>query len=165
MIRRHARLQGIGTVHFVTTVTRHRGRWFVEPQLCTEMFSIFENYRRKYELACYGYVLMPDHLHAALLQTTETGTVARLMEHFKRFSSLKLLRVHCPLANGWRDLYDDVPVPGSDAVRTKLDYMHNNPAKSGLVDNPADYRWSSAPYYLGLIPWENSIITLSPNPW
>jgi hypothetical protein len=31
----------------------------------------------------------------------------------------------------------------------KLDYIHNNPVEAGFVDNPEDYRYSSARDYTG----------------
>ncbi|RPH93635.1 hypothetical protein EHM69_09715 [candidate division KSB1 bacterium] len=164
MLRRHQTATGIGTVHFVTTVTRTRGMWFVEPQLCVELLAILENYRHRFDLDCYGYVLMPDHLHALLLQTTDLGTAGRLMEHFKRFSSRKLLHHHCKDANGWRELFDDVFVPGSDAVRTKLSYLHGNPVRGGLVHVSMDYPWSSARYLFGVADMKESIVRLIPNP-
>jgi putative transposase len=161
MLRRHSPFQGIGTVHFVTTVTQQRGRWFVEPQLCTEVLSIFENYRIKFDLICYGYVMMPDHFHVLLAQTTDVGTVSRALEHFKRFSSRKLLGIHCPDAMGWCESFDDVPVPGPDAIRTKLIYMHENPVKAGMCESALDYLWSSARW---VATGEAGIITLTPNP-
>jgi putative transposase len=33
-------------------------------------------------------------------------------------------------------------------AREKPDYMHNNPVKAGLVDNPVDWPYSSARWYL-----------------
>jgi len=32
----------------------------------------------------------------------------------------------------------------------KVDYIHNNPVKDAWVNNPEDYRFSSARNYLGL---------------
>jgi putative transposase len=32
----------------------------------------------------------------------------------------------------------------------KLEYMHSNPIKAGLISNPTDWRWSSARYHAGL---------------
>jgi putative transposase len=33
-------------------------------------------------------------------------------------------------------------------LREKLDYIHNNPVKAGLVDRADQWRWSSARWYL-----------------
>lgn len=99
---------------------------------------------------CIGYVLMPDHLHALLFQPKEGFAVAELMERFKKFTSRKLRPA---LYNGtslWRRRYDDVPVPGANAVKTKINYIHENPVRRDLVDIPEDYPWSSAREYAEL---------------
>jgi putative transposase len=33
-------------------------------------------------------------------------------------------------------------------AREKLDYMHLNPVRAGLVTRAVDWRWSSAGYYV-----------------
>jgi hypothetical protein len=33
--------------------------------------------------------------------------------------------------------------------REKLNYMHANPVKRGLVNHPRDWAWSSCAYYFG----------------
>jgi hypothetical protein len=35
-------------------------------------------------------------------------------------------------------------------IRQKLDYIHNNPVKAGIVEHPEDYLYSSARNYTGL---------------
>jgi len=101
---------------------------------------------------CLGYVLMPDHLHALLLQQEEGLAVSELMERFKKFTSRKLRPAMYTGVSLWRRRYDDVPVPGTDAAKTKLIYMHGNPVRRGLVTTPEDYPWSSAREYAGLEP-------------
>jgi len=98
---------------------------------------------------CLGYVLMPDHLHALLFQQKEGFAVAELMERFKKFTSRKLRPRAYTGVSLWRRRYDDVPVPGTDAAKTKLVYLHGNPVRRGLVTSPEDYPWSSAREYAG----------------
>lgn len=71
MLRRHQTIAFANSIHFVTLVTRERGRWFVAPELCREILTTFERCRAKENLECFGYVLMPDHLHALLRQCDE----------------------------------------------------------------------------------------------
>jgi REP element-mobilizing transposase RayT len=35
-------------------------------------------------------------------------------------------------------------------IREKLDYLHNNPVRAGIVEKPEDYLYSSARFYAGL---------------
>ncbi|MDD5087966.1 MAG: transposase [bacterium] len=149
MLNRHSQLNCAGSVHFVTTVTLSRGLWFVDESVCRAILESFEFARAQRNIACYGYVLMPDHIHALLFQPEEDFCVARMMESFKKFTSRKL---RPPSYNGetlWREHYNDMAVPGRDALLVKLRYIHENPLRRGLVGDAAEYRWSSAGFYAG----------------
>jgi putative transposase len=158
MLRRHTRLDFDGSVHFVTTVTNVRGNWFVKDDTCTALLELFEGYRKQQQLDCFGFILMPDHLHALLRQTTASGTVPLFMGGFKSVSSRRLKPQGYPAKLLWRENYDDVPVPGSNALRTKMKYIHENPLRRGLVDHVEDYKWSSARQLYEI---EQGIVTLT----
>ena len=159
MRTRHLSLAFEGSIHFVTTVTRVRGSWFSEQNVCEEILSLFEGYRKKYDAECFGYALMPDHLHALLVQRTKEPVVPLLMEGFKSVSSRRIHPTGYPAGSLWTDRYDDVPVPGADAARTKLEYMLANPVRRGIVERPEEYLWSSARDHFGL---GKGIVTIAP---
>jgi putative transposase len=150
MIRRHRQLSAIDSVHFVTCVTSERGRWFVAPSACRGMLVEFETARSTLDVRCLGFVLMPDHFHALLMQTTAGDQLAELMRRFKRSTSQTFRPELYAADTLWRRRYDDVPVPGNEAARTKLHYIHHNPVKRGLAATPESYPWSSAREYHGI---------------
>ncbi|MBK6765182.1 MAG: transposase [bacterium] len=158
MLRLHTRHDFTGSRHFVTTVTQVRGAWFVEASLCQRILEIFEECRATAKLDCVGFVLMPDHIHALLFQNEDARTVSDFMRDFKVKSAFRCLPEGYSQGNLWRRRYDDVPLPGPNAVRTRLKYMHENPLKARLVDRPEDYQWSSAQHYYNEQP---TIITLA----
>lgn len=159
MLHRHNRLAFTGSIHFITTVTEPRGNWFVTDEICREVLDVFEYYRKKFEIDCLGYVLMPDHLHALLYQTTDEPVVSKLMESFKRLTTKKLQAMGMVEGSLWRRRFDDVPVPGSDAAAIKLKYMLANPIRRGLVEHDFEYKWSSAPELYEK--QENGIVTIN----
>lgn len=148
MLQRHTKLAFEGSIHFVTTVTSARGRWFVTESHCQDLLGYFEAYREQYGVLCHGYVLMPDHLHALLSQVTREPIIPKLMQSFKKITSRYCRQELYPEARLWHYRYDDVPVPGSDAARTRLEYMHNNPIRCGLCERDVHYKWSSARDYI-----------------
>ncbi|MBU1708171.1 transposase [bacterium] len=158
MRRRHTRLSSAGSIHFITTVTRIRGLWFTGDDICTKILKIFEWHRAKHSLECIGYVLMPDHFHALLHQQKGGMQIPQMMAVFKRETSKQLRPKDYPGATLWNDHYDDVPVPGLNAIKTKLEYMHNNPIKRGLVEEPEKYPWSSARDYFDI---EKGIVSIT----
>jgi len=148
MLRRHQQLTFAGSVHFITVVTEKRGNWFCSDDICISLLYLFESYRAKFQLVCFGYVLMPDHLHTLLMQPEDGPQVQQFMNEFKKWSSRKLKPASFDSARLWRRSYDDVPVPGRNASVIKLNYLHNNPVRRGLVSNMEDYRWSSFHDYI-----------------
>ncbi len=147
MLQRHTQLAFIGSIHFITTVTEVRGEVFTGEKTCREILELFEWYRNKFAVDCFGYVLMPDHLHALLYQEKAEILIPPLMQSFKKLTSRRCRPARYPGFTLWHNRYDDVPVPGLDAVKTKLDYIHANPIRRGLVERAEDYPWSSARDY------------------
>lgn len=47
----------------------------------------------------------------------------------------------------WQPGFYDFNVHNEEKILEKLNYMHNNPVKAGLVSSPQDYRWSSCKDY------------------
>ena len=158
MLRRHQKLCLSSSVHFVTTVTNERGNWFVEAPVCDTILWTFERCCQRLGIICLGYVLMPDHFHALVQQTSAGNQVSELMRAFKHSTSrnFQLLQTDTssvPLI--WRRRFDDVPVIHNEIARTKLNYIHGNPVKRGLCETPEVYLWSSARAYAEI---ENGII-------
>lgn len=143
MRRRHSQLNFAGSVHFVTTVTLERGRWFVNDDLCQRILTVLEHYRAKYQVDCFGVVLMPDHLHILLRQNDDGDRIPQLMRGFKQYTSRNVFPVFgIPVA--WRNYYDDVPMPTRDAALSRLEYLLNNPVRAGLALRAEDYSWLCA---------------------
>jgi putative transposase len=46
------------------------------------------------------------------------------------------------------DRFDDVLIYTDRIMETKILYIHNNPVKKGLVENPEDWKYSSYRNYL-----------------
>ncbi len=47
----------------------------------------------------------------------------------------------------WQDRFDDVVLYTRKVLEIKLEYIHQNPVKAGLVDYPTKYLHSSAAFY------------------
>ncbi len=84
-------------------------------------------------------VLQPAHIRSEglerVLQATQKD-VAVLKSH-KRNLRYRL----------WQPGFYDFNVHSEEKLLEKLNYMHNNPVKAGLVSSPCDYEWSSYKKY------------------
>ena len=115
--------------------------------------KIFEQVRQKYEFLVLGYVLMPEHFHV-LIGEPDDGNVAVVMQVLKQRVALQCR------ARGrsrppddavppafWQPRFYDFNVFTKKKIIEKLDYIHWNPVKRGLVPTPELWRWSSYRYY------------------
>jgi len=113
---------------------------------------------------------MPNHVHL-LMSEPAKGTASTVLKALKQCVSRDLRRTgqRAPagqlklafskwgeeLSRFWQPRFYDFNVYSSRKKREKLEYMHANPVKRGLVKNPAEWIWSSHLFYsrgeMGLI--------------
>ncbi len=115
--------------------------------------KIFEQVRQKYEFPVIGYVAMPEYFHL-LIGEPDDGNVAVAMQVLKQRVSRQCLargRSRCrktlvPRRSGIPALMISTFSRRRKSLE-KLDYIHWNPVKRGLVASPEQWRWSSDRYY------------------
>jgi putative transposase len=117
-----------------------------------------------------GYVVMPNHFHIAPSHE-KVEPVRQFINQTLRRSSMDLFRMtelaaargdalaaswlaifrsHAGSGNGkaiWKEGGRAFPVSESATLTQKLNYMHENPVRSGLAELPEDWEFSSASWY------------------
>ena len=95
----------------------------------------------------YGYVVMPEHVHL-LMSEPKRQTLADAM-HDLKLSFVRRLHRTTGVAAGrfWQARGYDRNVRNAKEFDVKLNYIHHNPVKRGLVMTPADWKWSSFRHY------------------
>ena len=106
---------------------------------------------------CLGFVVMSGHA-VAFVHFPEKGRPSTFMNQWKHRSSMELKRLYktrlsaCsgsigPDGSLWQPEHYVSNVYSQDKTMGKLDYMHNNPVKAGLVKKPVDRPYSPARWY------------------
>ena len=160
VIRRRIQIDGPALVFVTTTVTD----WvplFTDESLATLALMQLQETASYFDASVAAYVLMPSHLHV-LLGLPSVGGLSQLMQAFKGLSSRKigeyLLQNVCVNSHRidgrrvWKPRFDDLIVWSEKQFKIKIEYIHNNPVKAGLVSNPTEYRYSSAQDWLRDLP-------------
>ncbi|MFW6222047.1 MAG: REP-associated tyrosine transposase [Bacteroidota bacterium] len=136
---------------------------------------IIENLRycqKNKGLVIYAYVIMSNHIHL-LVQSLEENLSGTIRD-FKSYTSKTILEninnvsesrkewllKHFEIAakkhkrnsnyQFWTHNNHPEIIYSDKFVKQKLEYIHNNPVKAGIVRNPEDYIYSSASNYAGL---------------
>ena len=99
----------------------------------------------------HAYVLMDNHVHL-LVTPANAGNVGRLMQRLgTNYVGLFNAR-HGRTGSLWEGRHKACLVDSEDYVLRCHRYIELNPVRARLTDDPATYRWSSCPAYLGQRP-------------
>ena len=92
---------------------------------------------------CAGFVVMPDHVHV-IVRFSESNRISEFVKHWKRITSFQIRRFMLeamPTYNEqiglndpiWQPKYHDFNIYSDAKFLEKLEYMHLNPVRAGLV--------------------------------
>jgi putative transposase len=106
------------------------------------MIDVLSSSRKRHGFLLHGYVLMPDHWHA-MIWTGHPLTISKVNHDLKKISALRLHKKRGTSGLVWQRQFWDRFVRNKKEFADRLDYMHFNPVRKGLVSRPEDWRWSS----------------------
>ena len=165
---RHRDLLKEETTFFVTSTIVNRYRAFQKESGYQILIENLRFYRKKFEYKLFGYVLMPSHFHLLLQMENGRGELSKFQQSFKRFTAKKIIEKFQEEDNKeavqvfrdaakdlsrrkykiWASRFDDEVIRSEKWFSQKLDYIHQNPVKAGLVEKAEDWPYSSARNYL-----------------
>ncbi len=145
--------------HFITFSAYRRRRLLDHNQPKRFVLGVLNFVLEKHAGRCVGFVLMPDHVHA-LVWLPKTHHLSPFMHEWKRQSSLRIRKwyrehaTHYAASFGegdkfWQPKYYSFSIYGRGKLEEKLEYMHMNPVRAGLVEKAVDWPWGSARWYEG----------------
>ncbi len=151
-------------VHFITFSCYHRRRLQDHDQPKRILLGILTDELLKFDARCIGFVIMPDHVHA-LIWFPKTGQLSRFMHQWKGRSSKAIKEfLFCSMPEYvskfpktdpiWQVRFYSFEIYTTAKIEEKLNYMHLNPVRAGLVETPTQWRWGSARWYLEGQQWE-----------
>ncbi len=136
------RFQETGNFHFLTFSCFHRLP-YLDSAEAREIFErSLESIRGRYRFVVAGYVVMPEHVHL-LVSEPQKGLLARSVQALKL--SVSVQREERPF---WQTRYYDFNVHSEEKRAEKLQYIHQNPVRRGLVEKPEDWLCSSFRHYM-----------------
>ena len=139
-ISRNVRRPG---VYFVTTDTWQRRTLFINPAWAELVCSHICECREREFFLLHEFVLMPDHLHLLITQST-TVTIEKAMQMIKGGSAFKLKREFATTFPIWHAGFHDRWVRDAQEYGARVQYIRMNPVKARLVERPEEYAFSSA---------------------
>jgi putative transposase len=110
--------------------------------------KLLREYKEAFGFLLYAFALMPTHVHL-LMEANEkplSGFMQRLLFRYTRNYNIRY--------QTWGHLFQGrykAILCEKDSYLLELSaYIHLNPVRAGLVQDPLEYRWTSYPSYLGM---------------
>ncbi len=144
------------------TFSCYLNRRFLESEmLCRFLVDSLERAKNKYYFDIWAYVIMPEHVHLLVFPKEREYSIAKILQSIKQSSSKKAIsyfKGNNPefleqMTTGQKDMKHrfwqdgggyDRSVYSYKALQEMVTYLHNNPVRRGLVENPEDWKWSSS---------------------
>jgi REP element-mobilizing transposase RayT len=123
-------------------------------------------------LQIFAYVIMSNHIH--LIANSTDGRLSDTIRDIKKFTSKKIIEAIDNIPDSrrewmlnrfkfnashhksnkyyqvWTHENHAVYLYSNEFLKEKIEYIHNNPVRAGIVEKPEDYLYSSARNYASL---------------
>ena len=148
---------------YFTSVAAHRLPVFRTDKLRDVTCRALYEARRSGGFLLFAYVIMPYHIHGIAgsdLKPSKTmqfinGIISRRVINYLKeegyTSSLEKLRQHEKERRYryslWEHHSNSMALTSESVFMQRVNYIHSNPVRAGLIERPEDYRWSSARWW------------------
>ena len=109
----------------------------------------FNRVRVMHPFILTAWVFLPDHWHA-ICAPAYPVTISLVMKSIKTSSMILINRRRGESGELWQPRFFDRALRTVKEYNEKVEYIHLNPVRAGLVCRPEDWRWSSANEYCGM---------------
>jgi putative transposase len=125
-------------------------------------------------LNVYAWVIMSNHIHLIISTKTEQENISEVIRDFKKYTSKEIVKAIQEIPESrkewllnamskeakrigrathyklWKDDNHAITIDGKIiSIKERLNYIHDNPVRAGLVAEQWDYIYSSAADYQG----------------
>jgi len=106
-----------------------------------------DKYKKASKIKIHGWCLMNNHVHLLLEEGAEelSVTMKRIGVSFVWFYNAK----YNATGHLFQDRFKSETIDNDKYLMTVIRYIHQNPVKAGLVEKPANWKWSSCSGYYG----------------
>lgn len=146
--------------YYLTSVAHERIPVFQTDKIKQIVCAALDEARKSGGIMIFAYVIMPDHTHVItdsariikdVLRFLNGISAKRVLDYLKDNSfesSLNKLRIQERGKKHKYAIYQHHPnafeIYGEDTMMQKVNYIHQNPVRAGLVEKAEDYLYSSA---------------------
>ncbi|MBI1748260.1 MAG: transposase [Acidobacteria bacterium] len=130
-------------VYMVTAGALHREHFIGSDQKKQCVLNDIRHEIERYKWELVAWVILSNHYHMLLRAPEKAATLIRLIKNIHTYSAGKLNKLDdSPSRQVWWN-YWDTCITNDRSFYARLNYIHWNPVKHGVVRRPEQYRFSS----------------------
>jgi len=150
---RKARIHIPGGVYHVMLRGNGGQDIFLSDEDYCRLFLLLQEGTERFRYRVHGFCCMTNHLHL-ILQVSDVSLSQGLQNLSFRYTQW-INRRHDRRGHLFQGRYKSLLVDGDSYLLELVRYVHLNPVRCGMVNDPDDYPWSSHHAYLGQenVPW------------
>lgn len=139
---RKPRASAAGVAEHVIQRGNNRQVIFISEEDMKAYVTWLKQYAKKYNVAIHAWVLMTNHIHLLCTPSSPTG-ISQMMQSLGRMYVMYFNKTYRRSGTLWEGRYRSCLVQEDTYLFQLYRYIELNPVRAGMVEDPADYTWSS----------------------
>ena len=141
------RLQSEDCFYHITSRGNDRKKIFLNDTDFEKFLEYIVKAKEKYDFYLLAYVLMSNHYH--LLIKTNRQNLSKIMHYINGSYTTYFNLKRGKSGHLFQGRYKSLVVDADSYFQELTRYIHLNPIRAKVVENPGDYKWSSYKAYIG----------------
>lgn len=141
-----ARVVAPGLPHHITQRGNRRQQTFFCEEDYRTYLHLMAEWCSRWKVEIWAYCLMPNHVHLIAVPPSKEALTGAIAEAHRRYTYRVNLREGWT-GHLWQGRFSSFPMDEAH-LYTAARYIELNPVRSGLVEEPWQYPWSSAAAHL-----------------
>ena len=137
-------------MHHIVARGNQRQPIFVDDEDRAAFLDLLVEARERYRCFLLAYCLMSNHVH--LVVQDGEGELSRALRHVIGVYAQRFNRRHDRVGHLFEQRFWNSLIEVDQYLAVAVEYVHRNPLEAGMVEELADYQWSSFPAYIGRAP-------------
>jgi putative transposase len=139
-------------IYIVTAATLHKDHLFADARRLTSLQHLLLSLAREYQWRLEAWAVFTNHYHFIARSNNDSTNLKKLLKHLHADSARELNRVDDRIGRRvWFNFWD-TKLTYERSYLARLNYVHQNPVKHGLVVRANQYHWCSAAWFERVAP-------------
>lgn len=143
---RKTRIEFEGALYHVIVRGNQKRKVFKSDEDFRFYLDILGRYKSRYPFALYAYVLMTNHIH--LFIETRTIPLNKILQGINQSYTMNFNRKYKTVGHLFQGRYKSILCEKETYLLALVKYIHLNPVRARIAQNPDDYPWSSHKAYV-----------------